>query len=160
VVFIILIPLGLVELSKFDSWNDYTILIHSSLLKMASSALLVACGLTFMLWSNLFLLKVGKGGPAEGLGIAISPRTQKLVTRGPYHYSRNPMVFGAFASYLGLVLYLNSLTGLMALLLLLVLAIAYLKVFEEKRLEQDFADTYRSYRNQVPMIFPFLKFKR
>lgn len=160
VVFIILIPLGLFGLSTLDSWNDYTMLVHSSVMRMAGTALFMVCGLTFMLWSNLFLLIVGKGGPAEGLGMAISPRTQKLVTSGPYRYTRNPMVFGAFATYLGVVLYLNSLTGLLTLLLMMGLAVAYLKIHEEKRLEQDFADAYRSYRNQVPMIFPAIRLKK
>lgn len=38
-----------------------------------------AWSVIFVVWSNLFLLIRGKGGPTEGLGVAVSPKTSKLV---------------------------------------------------------------------------------
>jgi len=158
-VFFMLMPWGLFELSKLDQWNGYTILINSSVLKIAISLLLLLTGLTFLIWSNIFLFMVGKGGPAEGFGIAISPPTKKLVTTGPYRYIRNPMVFGAFSTYLSLVIYMNSLTSLICLLALLALILLYLRFSEEKRLLRDFTDDYTAYRKKVPFIFPVRLFK-
>lgn len=108
-----------------------------------------------MIWSNIFLYEKGKGGPAEGLGVAISPKTKKLVTTGPYKYTRNPMVFGAFCLYASLVIFLNSINGLICLLLLVIIAVIYLRLSEEKRLYTDFGDEFLEYRKKVPMIFPF-----
>ena len=36
----------------------------------------------------------GKGNPFDAMGREIAPRTQYLMTNGPYRYSRNPMMMG------------------------------------------------------------------
>ncbi|MBP6284153.1 MAG: isoprenylcysteine carboxylmethyltransferase family protein, partial [Paludibacteraceae bacterium] len=102
---------------------------------------------------------IGKGGPTEGLGVSISPQTKKLVTIGPYKYSRNPMVFGAFSLYVSIVIFLNSIIGLISLLILLLIAINYLRLSEEKRLYKDFGDEYIDYKKKVSMIFPIKRLK-
>jgi protein-S-isoprenylcysteine O-methyltransferase Ste14 len=158
--FLFLLPLGFFELSKLDYLNGYTTLINSSVLKIAVAFLLLLTGLSFVIWSNIYLLIIGKGGHAEAMGMAISPATTKLVTSGPYRYSRNPMVFGALSVYLSLVIYMNSLTGLICLLILTILAHSYLKFSEEKRLLKDFGEDYAAYRKKVPMIFPVKLFKK
>lgn len=112
-----------------------------------------------MIWSNVFLFKIGKGGPADGLGVSISPQTKKLVTIGPYRYSRNPMVFGAFSLYVSIVIFLNSIISLISLLIFLFIAINYLRLSEEKRLLKDFGDEYMDYKKKVSMIFPIKRFK-
>jgi hypothetical protein len=48
---------------------------------LASLFLLV--GLIFVIWSNIALLFIGWGGPADGFGVAFSLRTEKLVINGP-----------------------------------------------------------------------------
>jgi protein-S-isoprenylcysteine O-methyltransferase Ste14 len=103
---------------------------------------------------------VGKGGPAEGLGIAISPKTKRLVTVGPYRYSRNPMVFGAFMLYVSVAIVCNSIVCLACLLIFLPFGIGYLKFSEETRLLKDFGDEFREYRKKVPMLFPVRLFFR
>jgi protein-S-isoprenylcysteine O-methyltransferase Ste14 len=158
-VFIILIPLGFYGLSRFDYLFDHNVLIGSTKLRNIISLVLLLVGAFFAIWSNIFLAMVGKGGPTEGFGIAISPPTKKLVTTGPYAYSRNPMVFGAFTLYASWVLYLNSVTGLICLLVLLFVAIGFLKFSEEKRLVRDFGDEYINYRKRVSMIFPLIRFR-
>jgi protein-S-isoprenylcysteine O-methyltransferase Ste14 len=111
-------------------------------------------GAVFALWSNIYLLDIGKGGPMEGFNMAISPRTKKLVVTGPYRYCRNPMVFGAFMLYVSVSVYLTSIICLFILLIFLFLARVYLSAFEEKRLLKDFGDEYIDYKNKVSMIFP------
>ncbi len=111
-------------------------------------------GTVFMVWSNMVLFKTGKGGPAEGFGIEISPKTKFLVTDGPYRYTRNPMVFGAFCMYLSLVFIYNSWGSLLLVILFLPVAILYLKKSEEKRMVRDFGEDYIMYRDRVPLFFP------
>ena len=115
---------------------------------------LFACGAVYVLWSNLFLLLRGRGGPAEGFGVAISPRTERLVTTGPYRNTRNPMVFGALSIYYSLALYLGSIGGLAILVLFTAVVPVYLKRAEETRLLSEFSDEYESYRRRVSMIVP------
>ena len=117
-------------------------------------------GIVFALWSNLYLLLVGKGGPADGFGIAISPRTQHLVTSGPYRYTRHPMMFGALMVYFALSLLFNSLVCLGIVAVFLACAAVYLKLVEEKRLLEDFGDAYKQYRSTVSMLLPLPSRKR
>ncbi len=159
-IFFVLIPLGFYELSKLDYLNRFVILINSTILKIAVAFLFFSTGIFFVIWSNIFLLKVGKGGPADGFGISISPQTKKLVTNGPYRYSRNPMVFGALSTYFSIVIYMNSLFGLIGLMIFFLIASIYLRFSEEKRLIKDFGEEYVDYRKKVSMIFPFRLFNK
>ena len=159
-LFFILIPYGFYKLSQFDSilFNG-KILIGLKALKLGLFSITFIIGAIFSLWSNLFLYKIGKGGPTDAFGLSISPQTKKLVTVGPYRFSRNPMIFGAVSFYTSIVILLNSITGLLVLILFIFLIILYLKQSEEKRLIKDFGKEYSDYRNKVSMIFP-LKVRR
>ena len=155
-IFLVAIPYVLYELAQLEGLFPGHQLFHSPLVRFLLFYPVLLLGVLFMAWSNLFLFRVGKGGPADGFGIAVSPRTKKLVTSGPYRYSRNPMVFGAFSLYFSEDLFLNSVNLLLALLVFLILAIRYLKITEERRLLKDFGEEYLVYKQQVPMIFPNL----
>jgi protein-S-isoprenylcysteine O-methyltransferase Ste14 len=125
------------------SWLRKTLLVFS-----------LFWGLFFALWSNICLRTVGRGGPTDGFGKAVSPRTRKLVTTGPYRYTRNPMAFGTFLCYFALALYLNSIPVVVFLIILLPLALAYIRRWEERRLAADFGEKFAEYRKRVPMFFP------
>lgn len=115
-----------------------------------------AFGWFWVAWSNISLLKIGKGTSLEVAGHGVNV-TQKLVVIGPYAYIRNPMVFGYFVAFgLGLSFLLHSLAGLIVCPLALMLYGAYLKIWEEKGLEARFGQDYIEYRKQVPMMFPIL----
>ncbi|MBN2350077.1 MAG: isoprenylcysteine carboxylmethyltransferase family protein [Bacteroidales bacterium] len=154
IIFIVLIPYGLYNLSKFDYLLSESVLFYSDILRYVISSLVFLIGAFFAIWSNFFLFKIGKGGPLDIFGISVSPQSKKLVTTGPYRYSRNPMVFGTFSLYFSIILYLNSLIGLLCISLFLVIIIIYLKLSEEKRLLKDFGNEYADYIKKVPMIFP------
>ncbi|HNW97846.1 MAG TPA: isoprenylcysteine carboxylmethyltransferase family protein [Bacteroidales bacterium] len=117
-------------------------------------------GLLFAIWSNIFLLTKGEGGPVDVFNVAISPRSIKLVVTGPYKFSRNPMVFGALSIYFSISVFVNSLYDIIIILLIIPLAILYLKLTEEKRLIKDFGEEYLLYRSKVPMIVPFTKIRK
>ncbi|MHC1705573.1 MAG: isoprenylcysteine carboxylmethyltransferase family protein [Tenuifilaceae bacterium] len=152
-IFGLLIPFQLIELSRIDTIinidiNDY------QFIRLIISVPFFTVGIIFMIWSNFFLFHIGKGGPADGFNFAVSPRTKKLVVTGPYRYTRNPMVFGAFCVYLSIGLYLFSIFCIITLSIFLWLVVYYLKATEEKRLLQDFGDDFLFYKNKTPMIFP------
>jgi protein-S-isoprenylcysteine O-methyltransferase Ste14 len=159
-VFAFLIPCGLIELSKIDHQILKVVLIDSELFRIIISLPVFLVGVVFMIWSNIFLFMIGKGGPADGFNISISPRTKKLVTTGPYRYSRNPMVFGAFSLYLSVGIFLNSIICLITVFVFVFVVINYLRLFEEKRLLKDFGDEYSDYKNKVPMIFPVKRMRK
>ena len=155
-LFFIIIPLGLIKLSSLDRMIPVSFPAYL-IVRLILSLPFFLPGLFFVVWSNIFLFKIGKGGPADGFNIAVSPRTKRLVVTGPYRLSRNPMVFGAFAVYLSIGLFLFSLLCLVVLAVFLGLGVVYLKKTEENRLRNDFGEAYADYRRKVPMIFPKMR---
>ena len=105
-------------------------------------------GFILFAWTILLFARIGQGTQTP-----IVP-TQRLVTTGPYAYSRNPMFLGAILMILGFGIILNSIA---AIVLGLVIPIAYLifiKLVEEKELEARFGQEYLEYKTRVPFIIP------
>jgi protein-S-isoprenylcysteine O-methyltransferase Ste14 len=156
-VFAILIPVGLYYLSgAVDRWMGLPSFAGAAW-RLLLAVPIGAVGLSFVFWSNLFLVTRGKGGPAEGFGVAVSPRTEHLVVTGPYRWSRNPMVFGALACFTSLALFWGTIGGLIILALFFPCAVVYLKRSEETRLLRDFGKEYQEYKKRVSMIVPWPK---
>jgi protein-S-isoprenylcysteine O-methyltransferase Ste14 len=153
-LFAVAVPLGIYELSLVI--DDVLALerFGPPALRYALALPLLLLGLVFVLWSNISLVTRGRGGPADGFGVAVSPRTEKLVVTGPYRYTRNPMVFGVLSAYFSITLFVGSIGGLVLLALLSALFVVYLKRVEEQRLLADFGDEYEEYRRTVSMIIP------
>ncbi|HOS42038.1 MAG TPA: isoprenylcysteine carboxylmethyltransferase family protein [Spirochaetota bacterium] len=153
-LFLVLIPFGLYWLSVVTApYPPLAVTGHEAARAVISIPLFVA-GIVFMAWSNIDLFRIGKGGPTDGLGVTISPRSQHLVVVGPYRYCRNPMVFGAYALYFAIAAALGSVAGTLVLVLFVGISIIYLKRTEERRLERDFGEEYRAYRRRVSMLLP------
>ena len=117
----------------------------------------VATGVVFMLWSNIDMIKIGRGCPTDGFNIALGERTKKLIVSGPYKYTRNPMLFGTFVFYVGLAFLFNSYSALIIPIAFILYMVWHVKKFEEPRLYADFKDEYVKYKNSTPMLFPKLK---
>jgi protein-S-isoprenylcysteine O-methyltransferase Ste14 len=153
-VFLILIPLGIYYLSEVVDSSLGLPRFHDVAGRLVFAFPLLVCGVVYVLWSNLFLVLRGKGGPAEGFGVAISPRTERLVATGPYRNTRNPMGFGALSIYYSIALFLGTIGGLLILLLFSILVPVYLRRAEEPRLLSEFGEEYEEYRKRVSMIVP------
>jgi protein-S-isoprenylcysteine O-methyltransferase Ste14 len=153
-LFAVAIPLGIYQLSLVV--DDFFGLerFGPPVLRLILGLSLLLPGLLFALWSNVFLVTTGKGGPTDAFGVAISPRTQKLVVTGPYRYTRNPMVFGVVSAYFSMCVFLGSIGGLVAIAVSIPLFVFYLKRSEETRLVRDFGEDYEEYRRNVSMIIP------
>jgi protein-S-isoprenylcysteine O-methyltransferase Ste14 len=154
-VFGIAIPYGMIRLSSMK-YNIFEISMPlSEPTRIIVSLFLFIIGMVFVVWSNISLVLKGKGGPTDIFGVAITPRTKRLVVTGPYRFTRHPMVFGMLSMYLSIAVYLNSLGTLLALSLFIVIVIGYLKLIEEKRLLGDFGEEYTEYKKRTSMLIPF-----
>ena len=111
-----------------------------------------------MVWSNIDMVKIGRGCPTDGFNIALGERTKKLIVQGPYKYTRNPMLFGTFVFYVGLALLFNSYSALIVPIVFISYMVWHVKKFEEPRLYNDFKNEYVEYKKRTPLLFP--KFKK
>jgi protein-S-isoprenylcysteine O-methyltransferase Ste14 len=123
-------------------------------LNIVIAAPIFVIGVMFVTWSNVFLLKKGKGGPTDIGPLTVSPRTIKLVTDGPYKYTRNPMVFGTHSIYLSISIYCNSLGSLIVWAIFLFVLVKCVLVEEEKRLKRDFGEDFLRYKEATSQIIP------
>jgi protein-S-isoprenylcysteine O-methyltransferase Ste14 len=118
------------------------------------SLLLIFPGLLFSVWSCVAIFKIGRGTPAP-----LMP-TQRLVVEGPYAYSRNPMTLGIMLFYLGLGLWVGSPSFIGLASLFIISVLAYVKLVEEKELEERFGQEYVEYKRKTPFLFPVPKLSR
>lgn len=158
-IFIIIIPSMIYWISHINHIFFRITICNYPTLRIIIAGILFTTGLIFTTWSNLDLFRKGKGGPTDVFNVEISPRTKKLVTNGPYNYSRNPMVFGVNSFYFSIAFFTNSLASLLFCSIFLTTIILYIKLTEEKRLLRDFGKDYAKYKKKVSMLIPFPKRK-
>ena len=120
--------------------------------------MLALIGAFFMIWSNIYMVKIGRGCPTDGFNVAFGERTKKLLVQGPYKYTRNPMLFGTFVFYIGLAFLFNSYSALVVPIVFILYMVWHVKKYEEPRLYNDFKDEYVEYKKRTPLLFP--KFKK
>ena len=82
--------------------------------------------------------------------------TQRLVVKPPFTYCRNPMALGTVLAYLGLGVWIGSLSAIAVVLLFAALLLLYVKVIEEKELEARFGLDYLEYKRVTPFLLPRL----
>lgn len=111
----------------------------------------ISGGLIFMIWSNLYYIKY-KGTP-----VPVNP-PPKLITTGPFAFSRNPMHGGLFLIMFGLGIYFSSILSVFLFTPLYILIdVWFLKSIEEPELMKRLGNEYIEYRSKTPM---FLGLKR
>ena len=122
------------------------------IVRLCIAALVALAGLALSVWSIVYMKRVGKGNPFDAMGHEVAPRTQHLMTEGPYKMSRNPMLSGTYLYYIGVLI---ALWSWQALLIFAVIAtVMMLQVrSEEKRLEADFGQEYLDYKKRTGRFF-------
>ena len=121
---------------------------HVSVLRASVAALMMLGGLAMSIWTIVYMRQRGKGNPMDAFGHEVAPRTQHLMTDGPYRINRNPMLTGTLLYLAGFVVLLC--TWQSALVWLLFLAIMMIQVIsEERRLHRDFGQEYDTYRRHT-----------
>ena len=110
-------------------------------------------GWLFANWTIKVQFTVGKGTPIPLMA------TQKLIVQGPYLYCRNPMALGTDLFYLGVAIWLGSLSAIGLGLIYPVGILIYIKLIEEKELEGRFGSEYLDYKKRTPFLIPHLSKK-
>ena len=73
----------------------------------------------------------------------------KLVTEGPFRYTRNPMYLGLSLVLAGIWLLLGALSPLLGMLIFVVTADRWYIAFEEHMLQRKFGPAFDAYRAKV-----------
>ncbi len=109
-------------------------------------------------WVGLILLIAGSTlrlWAIQQAGAAFIPHVKvdskhKLVTAGPYAYSRHPSYLGTLVSYLGIAVLFGSVIGAVALAVLVIPTMIFRIFKEEQLLSQRFGEAWKKYENQTP----------
>jgi protein-S-isoprenylcysteine O-methyltransferase Ste14 len=91
---------------------------------------------------------------AKGTGVPFNPPPE-VVTRGPYAWTRNPMLIGLFAGVMGVGLLVGSVSIVSVWTpVFIVVNVIEVKLVEEPELERRLGAGYMEYKGRVPMFFP------
>ena len=105
----------------------------------------------------LWLWCAGKFLKTKGTPVPINP-PPKLVTDGPYTYSRNPMMTGLFMVTAGIGILFGSITLTFIMTpLFIFMSILEFKYIEEPELEKRFGKEYCEYKGRTPIIIPKIR---
>ncbi len=116
---------------------------------------LMLCGLALSIWSIVYMRLRGKGNPMDAFGHEVAPRTQHLMTDGPYRLNRNPMLTGTLLYLAGFAIWLCTWQALIVWMLFFAIMSVQV-VSEERRLHRDFGKEYEEYCKKVPRYIPHL----
>lgn len=105
-------------------------------------------GIALYVWTILLFARIG-----DGTQTPLVP-TRKVVIRGPYSYSRNPMVSGVTLFIVGLGFIFNSYAFIFLGLIIPLVYLVFIKLVEEKELEARFGKEYIEYKKRVPFLIP------
>ncbi len=150
-------PLNLLRKTPFRTFILYPLItIAWELFLNRNSMKLEPIFLPFMLWGyfqyrlcGLYRIKHGGGGP----GLETPP--ERLVSTGPYAYSRNPMYLGHIIFLIGLTLSLKS--PFAALITIATAIWFHLRVLgDERRLAERLGEPYIQYVATVKRWLPGL----
>lgn len=108
-------------------------------------------GLMLFVWCVSLFARVGRGT------LAPWDETQNLVSIGPYHYVRNPMISGVALMLVAQALFWGSWILWFWVCLFILINHLYFVLSEEPGLEGRFKEQYRVYREHVPRWIPRLK---
>ena len=119
-------------------------------LNQALGPALTVGGFALVGWSVRVQYVLGQGTPAPKVA------TRRLVMRGPYAYSRNPMTLGALLLYLGIGIWMGS--GVVVLLTMIVFSalLTFIYFHETRELTERFGEEYLAYKKRTPFLLPRL----
>lgn len=101
-------------------------------------------GTALCIWTIVLFWKLGEGTPAP------NAPTEKLVDRGLYGITRNPMYLGAWIILLGYVFWYQSEIFILYTMVVGLFFHAIITLYEEPRLTKQYGEEYKAYRQRVP----------
>ncbi len=150
VLFLVVYPTFIfVGASLVDRWLHLPRFVHGRASPLGALALIIP-GLVLVEWTVGLQFSQGLGTPLPIVA------TRRLVTSGPYSYSRNPMATGTTMVYLGIALWMGSLSAVALASIYPVVITVYTKLVEEKELELRFGPEYVAYKRRTPFLIPRL----
>ena len=118
--------------------------VHIGMWRALGTGILILGGLSLSIWTIAYMKTRGKGNPMDAFGKEIGPRTQHLMTDGPYRLNRNPMLTGTLLYLAGFIGWLWTWQALLVGGIFFV--IMFVQVLtEEHRLRRDFGEEYDAY---------------
>ena len=128
--------------------SEMPAIVHIGALRASVTGVLMMGGLALSVWTIVYMKRRGKGNPMDAFGHEVAPRTQHLMTDGPYRLNRNPMLTGTLLYLAGVVVRLW--TWQAAAVWVAFLAVMLVQVVsEERRLSRDFGEEYDAYRRRT-----------
>ena len=112
--------------------------------RMIVSIFLMLGGLSLSVWTIVYMKQRGKGNPMDAFGHEVAPRTQHLMTDGPYNINRNPMLTGTLTYLAGALVWLCTWQALLVWVLFFAIMLVQV-ISEERRLRRDFGEEYSDY---------------
>ncbi len=111
-------------------------------------AAVTLAGLLFAVWAREHL------GANWSRSVTIK-RNHELITTGPYAVVRHPIYTGILAGFLGSVIALSQLRGLVAFALVFLALLVKLRM-EEQWMRSQFGQTYADYAHHTAALVPWL----
>ena len=124
------------------------VLGHVGAAKAILIGILMLGGLALSVYTIIYMKRRGKGNPMDAFGHEVAPRTQHLMTDGPYRLNRNPMLSGTLLYLAGVVVWLWTWQALLVWVLFLTIMMVQV-ISEERRLSRDFGEEYETYRHNT-----------
>jgi protein-S-isoprenylcysteine O-methyltransferase Ste14 len=154
IFFWLVIPLAIIVGSFYlDRWFHLPSIRYGAANGLIALLFMVP-GWLFANWTIKVQYSLGKGTPIPIMA------TQKLVIKKPYTYCRNPMNLGTAFYYVGVAIWVGSLSAFGLALVYPVGILTYVKVIEEKELEERFGIEYLEYKHATPFIIPHFRRRR
>ena len=135
--------------SHIDSWLHLPRFIYGLANSIAALLLMVPGGLCAE-WAVYVQFSLGRGTPLPVVA------TRRLIIERPYTYCRNPMALGTTMVYLGVAVWIGSLSAIALACIYPSVIVLYTKLFEEKELEKRFGAEYLKYEYSTPFVVPRL----
>ena len=122
--------------------------VHIGVWRALATGILVLGGLSLSIWTIVYMKTRGKGNPMDAFGKEIGPRTQHLMTDGPYRINRNPMLTGTLCYLASFCIWLWTWQALAVWVVFLAIMLVQV-ISEERRLHRDFGEEYDAYRRRT-----------
>jgi protein-S-isoprenylcysteine O-methyltransferase Ste14 len=129
------------------AWLNYQ-LWPQGLITFWAGAVITAAGLMFCVWARVHL------GRNWSSAVTIKEGHELIVT-GPYALVRHPIYTGLMFGFLGTVLALAEVRGVLGFLLITLTHFYKLRL-EEKWMRAQFGETYEAYSSRVAALVPYV----
>jgi len=149
-IFWLVIPFLIIVVSSYIDQKLQLPKFYGGPINPVVGLLFIVVGWLFANWTVRVQFLFGRGTPIPMMA------TQRLVIHEPYTYCRNPMTLGTAIFYLGVAIWLGSFSAVGLGLVYPVGISMYIKLIEEKELEERFGSEYLEYKKSTPFLIPSL----